>query len=402
MNRGSTSSRYLITTAFMGFGHLRAAHNLASLGNGSVVRVDREPLVSLVDKFVWNVAQKVHTFGSLDAESRNRFLFQRFDELMKLPDDHTPPSRRAAEFIFALNKVGVWKNFSDSLAWRTAPVIHTFYLPAMVSVYRDFRGANFLLLCDADFHRVWVPRDAKGANLKYFVPLARSADRLVSYGVDRDKIFVTGFPLPVSLTGDGNREESLSDFEMRCKRLTPNSGAQLTVMFSFSGAGAYSSMLADLISNMADDLKEERVRIIVSCGSNANALQNTLTILSRFGVAGLPVVQTIYDDNLYRAFDKFNAALKDTDVMITKPGELVFYAALGLPMILLRPIGGHEGGNRSYLLIEEAALDIERPDNFSEWLHEKHRTGKLLALAHHGYERIPRYGTTEIDKIILG
>ena len=40
-------------------------------------------------------------------------------------------------------------------------------------------------------------------------------------------------------------------------------------------------------------------------------------------------------------FARFNALMRETDVLWTKPSEMVFYAGLGLPLLLTKPIGVH-------------------------------------------------------------
>ena len=51
---------FYITTALMGYGHLRAADNVAGLGRGRLVRVDRPPFTSLVDVTVWKSSQDLY------------------------------------------------------------------------------------------------------------------------------------------------------------------------------------------------------------------------------------------------------------------------------------------------------------------------------------------------------
>ena len=128
-------------------------------------------------------------------------------------------------------------------------LLHTFYLPAMLSMYHGYRGKDFLLLCDTDFHRVWAPVEPAKYHLNYCVPIPSSADRLVSYGVERTKIFVTGFPLPAAITGGRDPRVLERNLDFRRTRLKSDSILPLTIMFPFSGAGAYSNVLSDLVKS---------------------------------------------------------------------------------------------------------------------------------------------------------
>ncbi len=393
-------NKYIITSALMGFGHLRAAHNISTWGRAAVVRVDRDPYVSGVDRLVWSTTQAVHTYGSRDAESKSRLFYKWFDGVMRIPDDHESPSLSASRFIFMMKRLGLGKTFFDSLDGSRPTLLHTFYLPAMLSVYRHYPGKNYLLLCDTDFHRVWAPIDAEQADLEYLVPIRKSADRLLSYGVPSDRIHVTGFPLPMTNTGYPGLDTLVEDLEGRRNRIRRDSGVPLTIMFPFSGSGAYSNVLAELVKAMSEQLREGSIRLTVSCGDNGHALKSTENLFVSYGLKDSEFTKIIYGSDLFDSFERFNKALKSADVVITKPSEMVFYAGLGIPMIFLPPIGGHEARNREYILDNGCGIDMECVSDFPKWLEESRRNERLLELAEMGYRNLPKTGTFEIDELV--
>jgi Domain of unknown function (DUF6938) len=400
MSQIQSGNKYLITSALMGFGHLRAAHNISSYSQAPIVRVDREPNVNAVDKFVWSGSQYLHTYASRGAEGRNRLLYKWFEGVMSIPEDHQSPSMAESNFIHLLKRCGVGKTFFHELNGSSTPLLHTFYLPAMLSLYWNYSGRNFLLLCDTDFHRVWVPTDPTVGNLEYFVPISGSADRLISYGVPSGRIHVTGFPLPPASTGGRDLGTLISNFDVRRMRLKPNSTVPLTIMFPFSGAGTYSNVLADLVKTILDDLREGSLRLTVSCGNNEHALRNAENILANYRLDESEFTEIIFDKDIFASFDKFNNALKSADLIITKPSEMVFYAGLGIPMVFLPPIGAHEAKNRRYLVENKCAADMGNVSDFPRWLDEARRSGKLLEFAEMGYRNITKTGTYEIDDIM--
>lgn len=392
----------MITSALMGFGHLRAAHNLSSFGHMPVLRVDREPYVNFVDRLVWGMGQYSHTYASRDAESRSKFLYTRFEKLMTIPKDHEKPPLGPSRFIRTIERFGAGKELFRQLGEDNPRLIHTFYLPAMLSVYREYPGKSFLLLCDTDFHRVWAPLEPENGPLEYCVPISKSADRLISYGVKSEKIHVTGFPLPPVHTGVGETVTAENDFEVRRTRLQTNSSLPLTIMFPFSGAGAYSNVLAEMVKSILDELQEGTLRLVVSCGDNEEALWNAENLFTNYGIDELEYVEIIYDADLFNSFERFNLALKSSDVVVTKPSEMVFYAALGIPMIFLPPIGAHEARNREYLLESGCASDMISIPDFAKWLFEARRSGLLLELAENGFRKLSREGADKINEIVSG
>ncbi|HUI30916.1 MAG TPA: hypothetical protein VLX91_11925 [Candidatus Acidoferrales bacterium] len=397
-----SNHKYLVTTAYMGFGHLRAAHNIASYSRSPILRVDQKPYLNGVDEFVWRSSQAVHTYGSRDKESKSSVFYDWFESLMVIPENGTPPSLGPSRFIRMMQRFGAGDELFRVLNRNKMRLLHTFYMPAMLSVYHGYPGENFLLLCDTDFHRVWVPVEPKKYDLKYFVPIPSSADRLVSYGVEREKIFVTGFPLPTTNTGGRDLRVVERDFDVRQARLKNDSTLPMTIMFPFSGAGAYSNVLADLVKAIHEDLKEGTLRLIVSCGDNSRALRNAENIFINYGIEELEYAEIMYHEDVFAAFDEFNAALKSTDVMITKPSEMVFYAALGIPLVFLPPIGAHEEKNRDYLFENDCAVNMVPTSDFPRWLEKSRRKGLLLEIAENGFTKLPKNGSIAIDELVGG
>ncbi len=86
-------------------------------------------------------------------------------------------------------------------------------------------------------------------------------------------------------------------------------------------------------------------------------------------------------------FRRFEACLSDTDLLWTKPSELVFYAALGLPLLLAPPVGRQEHSNRDWLLSHGAALDAGDPATFGRRFEELLATGEFCRIAWNAYSR---------------
>jgi len=384
----------------MGYGHLRAAHNISSYGESPVLRVDEKPYIHGIDEFLWRSSQSIHTYGSRDKESKNKILYSWFENLMAIPENGTPPPLGPSKFIRFMQGCGAGDKLFKMLHESNPALLHTFYLPAMLLMYYGYHGKSFLLLCDTDFHRVWVPLEPRRYPLNYCVPISSSADRLISYGVEKEKIFVTGFPLPPANTGRGDLRMIERSLDFRKARLRSDSILPLTIMFPFSGAGAYSNMLSELVRSIHEDLKEGSLRLMVSCGNNKHALKSAENVFINYGVEELDSAEIMFDEDLFAAFDKFNSALDATDVMITKPSEMVFYAAMGIPLVFLPPIGAHEVKNKDFLFENDCAVNMVPPSDFPRWLDKSRRKGLLLDLAENGFTRLPKNGSKAIDELL--
>jgi hypothetical protein len=98
----------------------------------------------------------------------------------------------------------------------------------------------------------------------------------------------------------------------------------------------------------------------------------------------------------------FNGLLARTDVLWTKPGELVFFGALGLPLLLAPPLGVHERRNRRLALRWGFAMDGRDPAAAPARVAAGLADGSLAEAAWRGFRRLPARGTWRILDIVAG
>jgi hypothetical protein len=99
-------------------------------------------------------------------------------------------------------------------------------------------------------------------------------------------------------------------------------------------------------------------------------------------------------------YARFNALLAETDVLWTKPSELTFYGALGLPLVLAPPVGVHERYNRRWAREGGAGLKQREARFAGEWLMDWLADGLLAAAAWAGYMRLPKFGLERIVEAV--
>jgi UDP-N-acetylglucosamine:LPS N-acetylglucosamine transferase len=211
-----------------------------------------------------------------------------------------------------------------------------------------------------------------------------------------ENVRVSGFPLPPSL--ETTAYESL---ETRLQRLEGSGDRPPLITFAVGGAGAHAARARVLVKALAGLLKEGRVRLALVAGLHSRLAERYRRwITGELGSAAsaVEVAEASDFEILYRSF---NSLLERTDVLWTKPSELSFYAALGLPIILDDPIGDHERANARLVL--SAAAGVAHPPaqtiekTILSWLTD----GTLSRCAQHGFERLPRGGTARIAAITL-
>jgi hypothetical protein len=92
--------------------------------------------------------------------------------------------------------------------------------------------------------------------------------------------------------------------------------------------------------------------------------------------------------------------MKTTDLLWTKPSELSFYCALGIPIIMSPVIGSQEKFNRKWLREIKAGIKQEKPEYTDQWLYDLLNKGTLAECAWDGFLKARKLGTYKIFEVL--
>lgn len=109
------------------------------------------------------------------------------------------------------------------------------------------------------------------------------------------------------------------------------------------------------------------------------------------------MIEIIFEKDIETYFQKFNLVLRKTDILWTKPSELSFYCALGIPVIISSPVGSHEECNMKWLLRRGFGIFQENPNFVNEWLFDWLESGCLAEVAMEGFIKGEKFGTINIE-----
>jgi len=123
-------------------------------------------------------------------------------------------------------------------------------------------------------------------------------------------------------------------------------------------------------------IREGKYRFLVSCGSNAFVRDSVEKEYARLDLVP-PQVGVVYGGDKTAYFRTFNETLRSTDLLVTKPSELVFYCGLGLPLLLTSPLGHQETKNSDWVLGIGAGESIDRR-NLVAYLEEGIGSGRFV------------------------
>ncbi len=420
---GTGGGGLLVAAVDMGYGHLRAAHALASAAGVPLARADRPPLATLAESRRWDRARRAYERLSQGSQHpllglALRPLLDGLTRIPALPDGekrHRAPRILSAAGRWSLHRLG--GSLAAHLRASGATLLTTFYAPAVVAAEAGLARVA-CVVTDTDIHRIWVPREPASASPLYCAPSETAVRRLLAYGVPGDRVRLTGFPLPPELLGGPGLAVLRDNLAARLARLDPcgafrgDAGASVTaglghavplrgdrsplVTFAVGGAGAQSALARAILPALAPALREGRLRLALVAGTRPLLAARFRRWVSEAGLDGAAGVSILAATSVEAYFAAFNALLAGTDVLWTKPSEMTFFAALGLPLVLAPPVGAHERANRAWALAHGAALDQPAPEEAGGWLEAQLRDGTLALAAWSGFERLPHRGTYRI------
>ena len=186
-------------------------------------------------------------------------------------------------------------------------------------------------------------------------------------------------------------------------RATSSAGAgPMHLVFAVGGAGTHASRGCRLLEELRPWLNDGRLRVSLVAGVRRAVAARFEERVRTLGLDGRPdVVSVVYESDFDDYYHRFNQALESADLLWTKPSELVFYGALGLPVVLDEPVGDHECANRRWCRAQGVGI-IGPPDGaVTSWLEGAPDRSELSAAAEMGAQRLEALGAHRISRTVL-
>ena len=423
-----TNRKAWVVAVDMGYGHQRAAYPLKDIAHERIINANSDKLISPKEKKQWHNSQKFYEWLSRGySEGIAKIFFRSLYKATNISPyylyrDESKPTI-IVTYLDSLIKKGLGKSAVDFAKNEKLPFISTFYVPAIAAAYYKLKNV-YCVVTDVDINRIWVAKDPK-AKIIYLAPTQHTVKRLTLYGVPKERIFLTGFPLPKENLGGRDLRVLKKDIANRLPNLDPNrvfiptynsiikktlgrsvrkrSDHPLTVMFAVGGAGAQTEIAIEIVKSLRTKLLKKEIIFILSAGLRNEVKAKFEEGINKIGLKSLlgKNIKVIFAMSKKPYFEDFNKALRNTDILWTKPSELSFYTALGLPIILSEPIGPHEEYNQKWLIDMGSGHVQEDPRYTNEWLFDWIDSGRLAESAWKGFLEAPKLGTYNIEDILF-
>ncbi len=424
-----------IVTVDMGYGHQRAAHPLRFLSpNGRVILANNYEGMPKKDRQIWDNSQKFYEFFS---RAKNlpiigNLLFDLLiDRMQRILTFYPRRDLSKPNFQVSLNyktiKRGWGKDLVDYLNNQKIPLVTTFFTVAFMAEEHGFKNDIYCVVCDSDIARTWAPLIPSKSRIRYLAPCRRVVDRLKEYGVKPENIFLTGFPLPEENLGSKNLLKLKTDLAERIVNLDPEHryrqkyfgtirqflrGVNLksrhqhpfTLTFAVGGAGAQRKIGLQILKSLRKKILNNEINLNLIAGTRRDVFEYFKNYINSLGLTknlnkNLSIIFSVDKEDYFK---QFNRSLYSTDILWTKPSELVFYTALGIPIIIADPLGSQEKFNKIWLKTVGAGITQEDPTLTHEWLFDWVNSGWLADAAMSGFLDGRQFGVQNIMAVVFG
>ena len=332
------SGKYLILTASIGAGHIRAAEAVRDALQKKLPRADI-PIIDCTERHIslFSWLQKIFYLKML------ALVPNLYDIFYRLAGGKS--AGHLARLAFALTLLpGVCAVLRK---YRPDTVICTHPFPAgAAALGKKLAVGNYTLaivLTDYSVHEVWLYRQAD----VYFTATEEMQRTFVAAGFPASCVHPVGIPV------SGNIITAPTQAEAKAKLHIPPHNKVVLLMGGGLGLGHMEATLAALNSLSLP------LTVLAITGKNKRLQAR----LEKFAAS----VSTNVALRLWGYTDQIPLLMSAADVLITKPGALTMSEAMigGLPLILVEPIPGPEADNAKFAVSAGAAIWPKAQENLA-------------------------------------
>ncbi|WAH43991.1 glycosyltransferase [Alicyclobacillus fastidiosus] len=358
--------RVLLLTASFGAGHNQAAYAVQEALKERGASAEVVDYVSLLNPALRSFAK----FSLIQGVQKAPGLYGLFYKSMSRIEPDSPLQRY-------VNHIGITR-IQDYIDLFAPDVIASTF-PTPMGVVGELRrhgivqAPNVSIVTDYTAHRQWFHEYSD----HYFVATDEVRRDLVRYGVDERRIDVFGIPLRRKFSADavGFLRSHRQDLILQLG-LSPDIPIVLLM-------GGGSGVLGDT-SDWETFIQTSGLQYLIVCGQNRR-LERRFAQLANDKV------------RVYGFTSEIDRLMAAADVIVTKPGGLTLTEsmAIGLPMVLFKPIPGQEEINADYAVRAGVAVRAQHAEEAQAFLQKIMHQPHILQDMRRAAERVPVLGAAE-------
>lgn len=324
-----SKSKVLILTEKYGNGHVQVAKTLQKecekMGFGQVIITElykeSHPLISQLTKHLYI---KSFSYG------------KRFYKLFYYGVDKMY-NKRFMNLYYTLG----YKRLSELIQTEKPDMIINTFPMMVVPEYRDKTGEiipTFNVVTDFCLHKIWVHKNID----KYYVASEQVKKKILELGVKPNQVRITGIPIREQF--EHSKGEKVNNAKVYTKY---NLDPTREIVLIMAGAHGVLKNVDKLCESLS---KENNLQIVIVCGKNETLKKKLDPIAKLYPKTIIPLGYVENVDELFRI----------SSCMITKPGGITLSeaTALGVPVILYKPVPGQERENALFFEKKKSAVIV--------------------------------------------
>jgi processive 1,2-diacylglycerol beta-glucosyltransferase len=234
-----------------------------------------------------------------------------------------------------------YKRLSELIQTEKPDMIINTFPMMVVPEYRDKTGEiipTFNVVTDFCLHKIWVHKNID----KYYVASEQVKKKILELGVKPNQVRITGIPIREQF--EHSKGEKVNNAKVYTKY---NLDPTREIVLIMAGAHGVLKNVDKLCESLS---KENNLQIVIVCGKNETLKKKLDPIAKLYPKTIIPLGYVENVDELFRI----------SSCMITKPGGITLSeaTALGVPVILYKPVPGQERENALFFEKKKSAVIV--------------------------------------------
>ena len=371
--------KILIFYSSYGGGHLSAAKSIENHIKNQYPEME----VKLVDciEYINKYLNKLLSDSYNEAAKKAPFAWKTAYHLAN--DGLTSKAVTTSNKLFSIKLNTLLQDFKPDLIISTHP-----FGTQMCGVLKKKKKINCQLatiLTDFHIHGQWLVFHEYCDY--FFVSNAQMKYDMIEYGIDQDKIYVSGIPV-------SNRFQEHFDRETICQEFGLNPNEQVVLFFAGGEFGLGNKTTVMVLKSLIRLFS--KLQVVAISGKNPK-------MKTKFE----ELVKNTDSEERIKVLEYTNKVpelMSISSFVITKPGGLTSTESLTchLPIIIINPIPGQETENAEFLVEKGVAIWIKKNDNVARALKNLYRdTQKLPLMKENTFTLAKPNSTEEICRVLL-
>lgn len=315
-----------------------------------------EALLQAIQKQYPHQIEVTHLdFGLFFFEKTDRMLRQAYGALLRKGVKgwawlYEKTFFKRSELVFQQLPPVLYSRLNQYLhTFRPDLIVATHFFPAGILAVLKRKGKLHTPLAtvvtDYLVHSIWLHQGVDA----YLVANREVCGKLLQRGLEPHQVQITGIPIRPMFSESKDKAD--------CRRRLHLAEGRFTILVMGGLCGGEGKEV-EMVKALFETTQDQPIQILVACGEDSPSYS---MIRRKAEQENAPPV------HLFGYVEQIDELMRAADLLVTKGGALTISEALslGLPVLMYKPIPGHESGNVAFVEKAGAGLQASSPEELS-------------------------------------